>query len=354
MSLPTAHAGPAVTTGVVHSTQPRTALRWAAAALVISAIITAAKFGAWAVTGSTAVFSDALESIINVVTSSFALFSVWLATLPRDETHPYGHGRIEYFSAGLEGAFICLAAVAIIWVALPALFNPTAPEQLDAGLLMTVVIGVITLLSGRQLQKAGRRLESPTLEADGAHLSSDAMTTLGVFVGLVLVRFTGWNWIDPATGIVMALWLLATGVLILRRAIGALMDEAVPDLLDAIGEVLEATREPGWNAPHHVKVHRLGQRIHIDLHLVLPRFWTLEQSHEVSERIEYACEERFGGETELMSHLEPCTDRACSGCDLDDCPIRAAAFTGREQWTHEVIRRPYRHKRAELTTARTA
>jgi cation diffusion facilitator family transporter len=347
MSAPSAHAGTQTATSPVHTTQPGVALRWAVAALIISAVITAAKFGAWALTDSTAVFSDALESIINVVTSSFALFSVWLATLPRDETHPYGHGRIEYFSAGLEGTFICLASVTIIVVAVPELLAPSEPEQLDAGIMMTVIIGVVTFFSGRQLQRAGRRLESPTLEADGAHLSSDAVTTIGVFAGLVLVRFTGWNWVDPATGMLMALWLLATGISILRRAIGALMDEAVPDLLDAIGEVLESTREPGWNAPHHVKVHRLGQRIHIDLHLVLPRFWTLEQSHEVSERIEYACEERFGGETELMSHLEPCTDRACSSCDLDDCPIRAAAFDGREQWTHEVIRRPYRHRKVE-------
>jgi cation diffusion facilitator family transporter len=350
MSLPPAKGAAAPTTGVVHLTRPHTALRWAVAALVVSALITAAKFAAWVLTDSTAVFSDALESIINVVTASFALFSVWLATLPRDETHPYGHGRIEYFSAGLEGAFICLAALTIVAVALPELFHPRAPERLDAGLLLTVLIGVVTMVSGQQLQRAGRRLESPTLEADGAHLTSDALTTLGVFAGLLLVRFTGWNWVDPATGLLMALWLLATGVSILRRAIGALMDEAVPDLLDAIGEVLETTREPGWNAPHHVKVHRLGQRIHIDLHLVLPRFWTLEQSHEVSERIEYACEERFGGETELMSHLEPCTDRACSSCDLDECPIRAVPFEGRERWTHDVIRRPYRHRKTEPDT----
>jgi cation diffusion facilitator family transporter len=343
MSRLPANVDSSSTTGVVHLTRPHSALRWAVAALVVSTVITVAKFAAWLLTGSTAVFSDALESIINVVTSSFALFSVWLATLPRDETHPYGHGRIEYFSAGLEGAFICLASVTIMVVALPELFHPRAPQQLDAGLFLTVIIGIVTMVSGRLLQGAGRRLESPTLEADGAHLTSDALTTLGVFVGLLLVRFTGWNWVDPATGFVMAIWLLVTGVSILRRAIGALMDEAVPDLLDAIGEVLESTREPGWNAPHHVKVHRLGQRIHIDLHLVLPRFWTLEQSHEVSERIEYACEERFGGETELMSHLEPCTDRACAGCDLDECPIRAVPFEGRERWTHEVIRRPYRH-----------
>ncbi|MBU6160828.1 MAG: cation diffusion facilitator family transporter [Myxococcales bacterium] len=350
MSLPPAKGAAAPTTGVVHLTRPHTALRWAVAALVVSALITAAKFAAWVLTDSTAVFSDALESIINVVTASFALFSVWLATLPRDETHPYGHGRIEYFSAGLEGAFICLASLTIMAVAIPELFHARAPERLDAGLLLTVLIGVVTMVSGQQLQRAGRRLESPTLEADGAHLTSDALTTLGVFAGLLLVRFTGWNWVDPATGLLMALWLLATGVSILRRAIGALMDEAVPDLLDAIGEVLETTREPGWNAPHHVKVHRLGQRIHIDLHLVLPRFWTLEQSHEVSERIEYACEERFGGETELMSHLEPCTDRACSSCDLDECPIRAVPFEGRERWTHDVIRRPYRHRKTEPAT----
>jgi len=347
MSLPPAKDAAVPTTGIVHLTRPLTALRWAVAALVISTLITAAKFAAWVITDSTAVFSDALESIINVVTASFALFSVWLATLPRDETHPYGHGRIEYFSAGLEGAFICLASVTIMAVALPELFQPRAPERLDAGLLLTVLIGVVTMVSGQLLQRAGRRLESPTLEADGAHLTSDALTTLGVFAGLLLVRFTGWNWVDPATGLLMALWLLTTGVSILRRAVGALMDEAVPDLLDAIGEVLETTREPGWNAPHHVKVHRLGQRIHIDLHLVLPRFWTLEQSHEVSERIEYACEERFGGETELMSHLEPCTDRACSSCDLDECPIRAVPFEGRERWTHDVIRRPYRHRKTE-------
>jgi cation diffusion facilitator family transporter len=325
------------------SPAPRAALGWALFALGASLTLTFAKFAAWALTGSTSMLSDALESIINVVTSAFALFSVWLATQPRDHDHPYGHGRVEYFSAGLEGALISFAALAIFWVAVPRLLHPAPLEHLDVGLVISLAIGAATWASGAALQRAGRRLQSPTLVADGAHLTSDAWTTFGVAVGLVLVRLTGASWLDPLGGIVMAAWLLFTGTRIVRSSVGALMDEAVPGLVDEIGEVLESVRKPGWVAPHHTKVHRLGQSIHIDLHLVLPRFWSLEHAHEVSERIERAAEARFGPATDVMTHLEPCDDRACGECDLEQCPIRRLPFSARPAWKAGVIDRPYRH-----------
>lgn len=323
------------------------AVTWAAVAFGTSAALILGKFGAWWLTDSAAILSDALESIINVVTSGFALYAVWLSARPRDDDHPYGHGKVEYVSAAIEGALILSAAVAILVVAVPRFWRPAVLERMDLGAMVISVIGVVTLVAGTLIRNAGRRLESPTIEADGAHLRADAITTFGVLAGVILVHVTGIQWLDPLTAVLVAGWLVFTGVRIMRRAVGGLMDEADPELLDEIGETLAAVRRPGWITPHHAKVHRLGQTIHVDMHLVFPRYWSLEQAHDAAEEVEAGLQERFGPRTEAMVHMEPCTDQSCTYCDAPDCPIRIADFIARRRWDHTTIARP--HRGAPLT-----
>jgi cation diffusion facilitator family transporter len=291
------------------------------------------KLVAYWLTRSTIILSDALESVTHILTSAFTLYAVWLSQMPRDRDHPYGHGRVEYFSAGLEGLLIAGAGVAIMVLAIPQLLwvKPHA-ENLTVGSLVTLGVGVLAWIGGTTLMRAGRRHGWSSIEADGHHIRSDAITTFGAFGSLLLVMWLEQPWIDPAVAIGMACWLLWIGSKLTRGAVSGLMDEADPNQLDAIAAVLERHRQPGWIAPHRGRVHRLGATIHVDLHLVFPRFWSLETTHLATLALEQALRAEFGEHSEAMIHMEPCRDTSCSYCDLPDCPIRAAPFTGRSPW----------------------
>lgn len=318
------------------------AKRWAMFSMVFALLLTAAKTGAWWITGSAAILSDALESIVNILSSGFVLYAIWLSERPRDADHPYGHGKVEYFSAGFEGALVMAAAVSIGVVGADRLLRPSDIEQLGLGMALQGGISVVTLIAGQAVIRAGRRLQSPSLEADGVHIRSDAITSFGVLVGLALVWITGAQWLDGLCALIVAVWLAFSGVVVVRRAIGGLMDEADPDLLDAIATTIEAVREPGWIAPHHTKVHRLGSTIHIDLHLVFPAFWTIEHVHEATLTIDAALRERFGERTEIMVHPESCRPESCAYCDLPECPIRQHPFIQRNVWDGALFARPSR------------
>lgn len=325
-------------------------MRWAGLALGVSIALVIAKATAFLLTGSSAILSDALESLINIVTSGFALFAVWLSSQPRDREHPYGHGKIEYLSAGIEGILVVMAGLLIMAVSVYRMVVPPELEELEIGAGLTLVSALVAALVGTMLIKAGRKLESQSIEADGVHLRTDAVTSLGATIGVVLVMFTGWVVLDAILAACLAIWLLIEGVRVVRRAVGGILDEASPELLDEIALELEAVRAPGWTVPHHAKVHRLGQSIHIDLHIVFPRFWSLEETHEETVRLERALRDRFGQKSEVMVHMEACRPEGCVACDLEDCPVRSDAFVGRKSWTGESISKSFRHRDSNVSS----
>lgn len=310
-------------------------LTWGRNLLLFNLALTSAKVLAWWMTRSAAIFSDALESVANVATASLALYALWLAAKPRDKDHPYGHGKVEYFSSGIEGTLILIAGLTITVIsAQNALLGSKLVEaKLTTGLVIEIAVALILWGFGTLSVTRGKRLESPTIISGGEHLRADAITTFGVVVGLTVVKLTGWNRLDPIIAGVFGLVVVRNGFLLLRDAIGGLMDEANPSLLDEIARVLETARKPGWSTPHHTKVHRLGQTVHIDLHLVFPRFWTIEQAHDATEQVETALCETFGKRTDVMIHSEPCRPTSCSLCDLADCHLREAALTRHVPWT---------------------
>lgn len=321
----------------------RRTIGWGRFALCASIILMLAKMGVYVLTGSVAVLSDAIESVVNIATSSFALYAVWLAAQPRDRDHPYGHGRVEYLAEAGEGVAIVVAGLAILVVTFSR--GPDSGEMslTPLGIALVGVIGIVTFVAGTSIMGAGTRLRSPTLRADGEHIRADAITTFGAFIGVLLVYLTGQRWIDMLVAVVLGVWLTFTGVRLLLRASGSLMDAANPELLDGIGQTMEAVREPGWVAPHLARVHHLGQEIHVDLHMVFPRFWSLERAHDASVVLEKALDARYGDGTDLMLHMEACTPISCSYCDLEDCPVRSARFEGLAEWTGEYISATQRH-----------
>ncbi len=321
----------------------KAAIGWALFAVGASVTLVAVKVSAFALTGSSSILSDALESLINIVTSGLALYAVWLSSQPRDLEHPYGHGKIEYLSAGIEGLLVAVAGVAILVISAYRLAHPPELQALELGGGLTIVAVVVSLASGMALIKAGKRLSSPSLEADGIHLRSDAVTSIGALVGVGLVMLTGEVMLDALVAMVLSVWLMVDGGRVVRSAIGGILDEASPELLDELGAVLEGVREPGWTCPHHAKVHRLGSTIHVDLHMVFPRYWSLQTTHDATVKMEEAVRANFGMRTELMVHMEACRPDSCSECEMPDCPVRESEFVSRSVWNADFIRKTRRH-----------
>lgn len=320
----------------------RSSVRWAIGGLAVSLLLIVIKFYGYFLTQSATVLSDAMESSVHVITSSFALFAVWLSAQPGDRNHPYGHGKVEYLSAGLEGGLVLLAGVGIIGIGIKRLLFPVELPYLYLGAMVELIAAVIAFIAGSALMRAGRKNESPTLEADGIHIRSDAFTSFAGFVGVALTQATGLRWIDPALAVVLGVFLIVSGSRVAWSAVGGLLDEWDPALLARISRVFRAVREPAWIAPHAVKVHRLGAAIHIDMHVVFPRYWPLERAHDACHVLIDGLRDEFGERTEPMIHAEACTDLNCALCDHPDCPIRANAFQGLPEWTPDRISRRQR------------
>lgn len=319
--------------------QTRSRLKAASGSLAVGIVLLVLKFGAWRLTLSAAVLSDALESIVNVVAAAFALVSIILAAKPPDTGHPYGHGKIEYFSAGFEGALIILAAIGIFKVGLVQIMTPHPLPSLDTGMLILLGASVANLLLGVALIRVGRRTDSLTLVADGRHVLTDVYTSVGVILGLLLVRFTGWLWMDGAVACVMGLNILLTGFMLIRQSFSGLMDAADPAIIERIAEVLTATRRPAWIDIHQLRAWRSGRTVHLDLHLSLPRDVTLEAAHDEARALEAALIDSFGGYASVVIHMDPCEEDDCGVCPRDPCEERADANGGQLQWTAKSLTR---------------
>jgi len=306
------------------------------ASVLVGAALLIVKFLAAWLTGSAAILSDALESIINVVASGFAFYSIMLSARPPDRSHPYGHGKIEPFSAGFEGALIILAALAILWEALPGVFYPRPLAQLDLGIVLVLGAAVVNALLGLFLIRTGTRTRSLALVADGRHIVTDVYTSAGVVVGLVLARLTGWIVLDSLAACAVAINIILSGVGLLRQSVSHLMDEADESVLDNIVETLQNIRRPEWIDLHHLRSWRSGDRHHIDFHLTLPRYWNLEQCHDAETSVEEWLVEHLGGQGEVLVHLDPCTPHHCPLCRVLDCPVRSTRFRSMPAWTVEL------------------
>jgi cation diffusion facilitator family transporter len=308
--------------------------------LVVSIVLLGAKYQAYRMTGSTAILSDALESIVNVVAAVFALGGIAFAAQPADRNHPYGHGKIEFFSAAFEGGLIAFAAVLIIYEVIQALLHGVEIRALDAGLAIVVGAGLANLGLGLYLLRVGRAYQSLTLVADGKHVLSDFWTSVGIVVGLLLVRVTGIWWLDPATAAVVALNLMWTGFRLVRHAAGGLLDEEDRGLLYRLLAALDTRLGQGVIRVHHLRAIRAGRFHHVEAHLVVPEFWSVDQAHELSEDLAERVIAELGVEGELIFHTDPCHRIYCAMCDLDDCIVRREPFRDRPPLSLEEAVRP--------------
>ncbi len=324
---------------------PRSNLRLQTVVVVAGAVLLAIKFTAWSLTHSNTILSDALESIVNVTAGTFALYSLWLAAQPRDREHPYGHGKIEYISAGVEGSLVMVAGGLIIWRAIEGLLSHQRLHDLGVGIALTGGAGALNLLMGLALERRGRRTRSLTMEASGAHLLSDAWSTVAMLVGLVTIRITGILWLDQAFAIAFALYIVYTGVRVVRRAVAGIMDQADDDQAATVIATLEAHRRPPWIDVHNFRTIKYGDVLHVDCHVTLPWYYTLAQAHQEIAALERLVN-RDDHQVELFIHMDPCVPPSCRICTVDGCAERTAPLAARIPWSLDSVLADARHRAA--------
>ena len=269
----------------------------------------ALKMLAWQLTDSVGFLSDALESVVNLVAALVALAMLRWASTPPDEQHLFGHEKAEYFSAGVEGGLILLAAVLIGWTAVARLLHPVELEELGIGVALSAAASVVNLAVGVVLLRAGRRFRSITVEADGRHLLTDVWTSVGVIGGVLAVGATGWLRLDPVVALLVAANIVVTGVALLRRAGAGLMDHALPPAeRDALERVLETYRRDGVSF-HAVRTRQAARRSFVSLHLLVPGDWSVSEAHTLADRLEREIQSALPG-VSVITHLEPSVDPA--------------------------------------------
>lgn len=307
------------------------------------------KIVAWYITGSVAILTDALESTVNVVASFIGLYSLNLSAKPRDTDHPYGHGKVEFISAGIEGTLISVAGLLIIYEAIDSLRHPRELGQLDYGILLVAFSALVNYSVGTLAVRRGKRNDSLALIASGRHLQSDTYTTIGIVAGLVLLYFTGMTWLDSAVALIFAFLIIFTGYKILRSSVAGIMDEADETLLEELVTYLNGHREEKWIDIHNLRIIKYGSVLHLDFHLTVPWYLNVQQAHEEVAKVEALVQSKFGESVEMFVHTDGCLAFSCPLCSVENCTVRKAAFEQRVKWTVANISTNCQHQSGPYT-----
>jgi len=312
--------------------------------VVTSIILFALKVAAYFLTNSVAVLTDALESTVNVVTGFTGLYSLRLAAKPRDDDHPYGHGKIELISASFEGILILVAGLIIVYEALINLLHPHVVGQLNTGILIISFTAIVNYGLGWWCIRTARKQHSVALEASGKHLQSDTWTTLGIIVGLLLLRFTGIIWIDSAVAMIFAVFIIVEGGRIIRKTVAGLTDEADAELLKRLIVALNQQKRDNWIDLHNLRVIKYGPILHLDCHITVPWYFNVNQAHAEVEALDQLIVNEFEQSLEMFVHTDGCVPpNSCRVCPLESCQVRQIASEGRLEWTLENVTLNQKH-----------
>jgi len=306
-------------------------------------ILFTGKIIAWKLTDSDAVFSDAMESIVNVISAFMGLYSLHLASKPKDEDHPYGHGKVEFVTSGIEGALIAIAGVMIIYEGINSLITGKILSELDWGIAIIAATAVINYILGYISVQKGKKENSVVLISSGKHLQSDTITTLGVVISLVIVYFTKIYWIDSIVALLFGFYIIFVGYKIVRKSLRGIMDEQDPELLNKIIELLEANRKTEWIDIHNMKIQQFGSSLHIDAHITLPYYYSLREAHQEMENVIMLLAKNTKRTVEFNFHMDDCKPISCPICQISNCPVRQHPFVERIKWTPENVTRVEKH-----------
>ena len=305
--------------------------------LLVSLGLLIFKFIAYFVTNSNSILSDAMESIINVTASGFALYSIYYASRPSDFNHPYGHGKIEFVTSGIEGGLILITGVFLIYKGVYNIIFPQEIQELGFGLVVVGIGAVVNLILGIMLKSAGKKHRSPVLESEGKHILSDSYSSFGLLLGIGLILITDIQWLDNAVTVTFGVIIGVIGIGIIRKSLKGVLDEADFAILNDMVELLEKNRKDEWIDIHNLRLIKYGSDFHFDIHLTIPYYFTMKQGEEIMRDLESLIKEKYGENVENFIHIEACLPNSCELCSLSDCSKRSKPFQRKLTWTRENV-----------------
>jgi cation diffusion facilitator family transporter len=315
--------------------------RWV---LIVSILLLLAKLVAYYITHSVAILTDALEAIVNVVAGVLGLYSLYVSAKPKDTDHPYGHGKIEFLSAAVEGLMIFVAGMLILFEAVRKIMHPSPLEQLNLGMILISFTAVVNFILGSVCLRVGKKNNSLALIASGKHLHSDTYSTIGVLVGLLVLTLTGIVWLDSAVAVLMSAVILYTGFRIIRSSVAGIMDERDKALLEDLVVILDKNRSKNWIDLHNLRIIKYGSTLHVDCHLTVPWYLNVHEAHDEVEKLGNIVENTFENAIEMFVHSDGCLPISCPICIKDDCPVRHHALQRRIPWTAQNIQLDRKHQ----------
>lgn len=302
--------------------------------LAVSLVIMTLKWWAYVISGSVALKTDALESFINIVAVIMAITAIYQAERPADDNHPYGHGKIEFFSSAIEGGMLLFGGCYLIYESIQNLLNHTQVQELGLALVISAASGIMNGILGAWQLRAGKRLQSEAIIADARHILSDFYTSVGIVVGLIIAKLTGYMFLDSVFAAAIALLLLKHAYEILRRSAMLLSDSEDPELVEQVTTLLNSNIRPKDIIDiHRFRSFRSGNKNYIDLHVVVPEFWNVRQAHDAAENFCSDLKKSLEKESEFHPHVEACMRKYCSHCEVENCAIREAPLSEKKTFT---------------------
>ena len=300
---------------------------------ILSVVLFLIKITAYYLTSSVAILSDALESIVNIIAGLIGLYSLYVAAKPRDEDHPYGHGKAEFVSAAAEGSLVIASGILIIVETIQNILSNTKVSQLDHGIWLITITAVLNYFAGNYCIKVGKKNNSLALESSGKHLQTDTYSTLAVLITILLIYITKIYWLDKAIAFVLSLWIMYNGYTILRKSLAGIMDEADLVLLKDFIETLNNQKKANWIDLHNLRVIKYGELVHIDCHLTLPWYLNINEAHLEIDGLTAIIKNKFGDSIELFVHTDGCLAFSCAICSKTDCKVRQSPFERQLNWS---------------------
>ncbi|MDO4224411.1 MAG: cation diffusion facilitator family transporter, partial [Bergeyella zoohelcum] len=309
---------------------------------IIGILLFIAKLVAWRLTQSDAIFSDAMESIVNIIAGLMGLYSLFLSAKPKDQDHPYGHGKIEFVTSAIEGALIIFAGLMILMEASASFFYPKTLQELNWGMGIIGLTAIVNYILGYMAFQKGTKENSLVLQSTGKHLQSDTISTLGVVLSLLLVKLTNFYWLDALIAVLLGGYIIVEGYKIIRKAFSGIMDEKDEALVAELVQALKQDRRTEWIDIHNMKVQQFGAHLHIDAHITLPHYYSLSQAHREMESVITTLLKHTKRTMEFNFHMDDCKPFSCEICQID-CPVRSKPFVKTIDWTTENISQVQKH-----------
>lgn len=304
---------------------------------ILGVVLFVIKITAYYFTNSLSILTDALESIVNMLAGFIGLYSLYVASKPKDSDHPYGHGKAEFISAAVEGTLIIAAGFFIVYQSVESFFQSKKMVQIDTGLWLIASTAFLNYVAGSYCIFIGKKNNSLALKASGKHLQVDTYSTIAIIIGLLLIRITGLFWFDKILALVIALLVIYNGYKILRSSLAGIMDEADIQLLNQLIIILNENRKENWVDLHNLRVIKYGSLLHVDCHLTVPWYLNVQQAHNEVDSLTALIKNNFGDSIEFFVHTDACVIFSCEICIKHNCSQRKKTLQQQLQWTLENV-----------------